>query len=276
MILISPGAEFTVHSVRKFLSGFGIDHLGLYMRERIAYGFGPQFQRISPGRHCAAWRGFRLTVNADNAAHIHFIRLGGPFHQFGWTSGSGHNTRSHIGEISLTVIFMIEHGDKHGRNAVETGDALLVDAGQGALCGEIGKRTQSRAVGHGGRHGQHHAEAVEHRNLDHHPVRGGQAHAVADAFSVVDNIIMCQHNAFRESGRTGGILHIADVVRFDLLRHLVQRLDGYGIGPFHRFLKGQAALLDITDGDHVPEEGKLFAVERRTGFRFADLRDRAH
>ena len=162
---------------------------------------------------------------------------------------------------------MVEHGDKHGRNAVETGDPFLVDAGQGILCGKIGKRTQRCAVGHRSGHGKHHTEAMEHGNLYHHPVRGRQAHPVANAFAVIDNVIVCQHNAFRKTCCTGCILHVADIVRLDALGHGVQ-----GLNRLHGFFKRQAALLNKTDCDHIPEERQLFAVQRRSGFCLGDLR----
>ena len=142
------------------------------MRKRIADRFRSEFKRISPCGHCASRRRLRLSVNADNAAHVHLVRPCRAFHQFGRTTGSGHDPCTHIGEIGFPVILMVEHGNEHGRNAVETGDPFLIDTGKGVLGRKIRKGTKGRPVRHGSRHGKNHAEAMEHRHLNHHPVRG--------------------------------------------------------------------------------------------------------
>ena len=82
------------------------------------------------------------------------------------------------------------------------------------------------AVGHGGGHSQHHAEAVEHGHLNHHPVGGGQIHAVADGLAVVDHVVVGEHNALGEAGGAGGVLHIADVVLVDGMAAAVDLLQG--------------------------------------------------
>ena len=85
-----------------------------------------------------------------------------------------------MGEVGLCEVFVGEHGDEHRRNAVEAGDLFIVDAGKGRFRREIRHRAERTAVGHQVRHRKHHAEAVEHRHLDHHAVCGGNIHAVAD------------------------------------------------------------------------------------------------
>ena len=125
---------------------------------------------------------------------------------------------------------------------------------------------------HGSGHGQNHSETVEHRHLNHHTIRGGKAHPVTDAFSVIYHIVMGQHDALWESCGSGSILHIADVVRFDPLCHGFQCFNRNGISAFHGFLESQATLLHITDCNNIPEEGKLFAVQGFTCFGFADFR----
>lgn len=98
-------------------------------------------------------------------------------------------------------------------------------------------------MGHRGGHSQHHAEAVEHRHLDHHPVGGGKIHTVADGLAVVDHIVMGQHDSFWEAGSAGGILHIADVVLIDGGGPAVDLLHGNLGGKVHGLLPGVAALL---------------------------------
>ena len=69
-------------------------------------------------------------------------------------------------------------------------------------------------------HGENHAEAVEHRNLDHHAVEGRQIHAVADRLTVVNYVVVCEHNALRESCCTGCVLHVADIVLINCAANL--------------------------------------------------------
>ena len=167
---------------------------------------------------------------------------------------------------------MVEHGDEHGRDTVEAGNPFLVDTCQGVLGREIGKRTERCSVGHGGGHGEDHAETVEHGNLDHHAVRGGKAHPVADTFAVIDDVVMGQHDALGEAGGAGSILHIAHIIRFHAFRHRCQRLIGNGISAAHRLLKGEASALGETDGNDIPEEGQPLAVQRFAGLRYRNLR----
>ena len=98
---------------------------------------------------------------------------------------------------------------------------LVVDTSKRGLGAEIRQRQYGSAVGHGGGHRQHHAEAMEHGHLDHHAVGSGQIHAVADILTVVDDIIMGQHDALGEAGGTRGVLHIAHIVLIHLRRHAI-------------------------------------------------------
>ena len=71
---------------------------------------------------------------------------------------------------------------------------------------------QGTTMGHHGGHGKHHSKAVEHGHQDHHTIRSGQIHAIADGFTVVHDIAVCQHNALGETGGTGGVLHVAHII----------------------------------------------------------------
>ena len=188
--VVAPGAELAVDTVGDFLPGLRVDDLAFHMGEIIAHGIGPQIQGIRPGGHGGAGGRLGLAIDTDDAPHIHLIGLGRPAHQLRRAARAGHNTGAHMGEVGLPVVRVIEHGDKHGGNAVEAGDPLLVDAGQGGFCGEIRQGAKGCAVGHGGGHGEHHAEAVEHGHLDHHPVRRRQSHPVTDALAVIDHIVV--------------------------------------------------------------------------------------
>ena len=159
-----------------------------------------------------------------------------------------------------------QHGDEHRGHAVEGGDVLVVDAGQGRLRAEIGQGQYRSAVGHGGGHGQHHAEAVEHGHLDHHAVGGGQVHAVADHLAVVDDVVVGQHHALGEAGGAGGVLHVAHVVHVHGGGHAADLLDGGAGGVLQRFLPGHGPGHPEAHGDHVAQEGQPAGVQRLAGF----------
>ena len=40
--------------------------------------------------------------------------------------------------------------------------------------------------------------------------------------AVVGNVIMCQHDPFRETGRTGGVLHVDNIMAVDELFSFLQ------------------------------------------------------
>ena len=149
---------------------------------------------------------------------------------------------------------MLQHGDEHGGNAMEAGDFFAVDAFQRLLGRKVRERRHGSAVGHGGRHCQDHAEAVEHRHLNHHAVSGGEIHAVPNVFTVVDDIIVAQHDAFGETRSAGSVLHVADVVLVQRAFAAIDFLDWYGFRQFNRLGPGQAARLFGVDGDDVAQE----------------------
>ena len=270
--VITAGAELAVLTVRQFLAGFGIDDLALDMGEGIADGLGAELERIGPGGHGAAGGRLGLAIDTYDAAHIHFIRPGGALHEFGRAAGTGHDACAHIGEIRLAVVLVVKHGDKHGGDAVETGDPLLVDTGEGVFRREIGQGADGGSMGHGGRHGQDHAEAMEHGDLDHHTVGGGKAHAVADTLAVVDDVVMGEHDALGETGGSGGVLHIADIVGLDVCDHGAEGFQRDGIRPAHGLVKGEAAGLGEIDSDHIPEEGEALAMQGFAGLAGRDFR----
>ena len=106
----------------------------------------------------------------------------------------------------------------------------------------------------------------------HHAVRRGEAHAVADAFAVVHDVVMREHDALREAGRSGGVLHVADVVWLHLRCHLPDQLDRDERRARHRFFHCERASFAETDGDDVPEEGQALRVERFFRRLFTKLR----
>ena len=156
---------------------------------------------------------------------------------------------------------MAQHGDKHGGHAVKGGNLFLINAGQSLFRRKRRNRAHSNPMGHRGGHSQHHAEAVEHRHLDHHPVGRGQIHPVADALAVVDDVVVRQHDALREARRAGGVLHVAHVVRPHARGHAQDLFARDQVGPVHRLVEGQAARHPEADGDDAAQERQLAAVQ---------------
>ena len=122
-------------------------------------------------------------------------------------------------------------------------------------------------MGHGCSHRQYHAEAVEHGHLNHHPVCGGQIHAVADGLAIVDHVVVGEHNSLGEAGGAGGILHIAHVVLVDGAAPCLNLAVGNLFRQRHCLIPGVAARLLGVGGDDILEEGELlgFQLARRTG-----------
>ena len=167
---------------------------------------------------------------------------------------------------------MLQHGDEHGGDAVEAGDALVRDAGERRLRREVRQREQRTPVRHRGCHGEHHTEAVEHGHLQHHAVRRGKVHAVANTLAVIHDVVMREHDALWEAGRAGGILHVADVVHTDGSRHAVDLLHRDAPGTRDGLLPGEASLLPEADRDDIAQKGQALCVQWAAGARRLQLR----
>ena len=152
--------------------------------------------------------------------------------------------------------------NKHRRHAVKAGDLLLIDASQRGFCGEVGHGTHGCAMGHGGGHGKGHAEAVEHRHLDHHAVGGGKTHPVTDTLAVVDHIVVGQHNALGEAGGAGGILHVANIIRLYQGGASAHLFPGDQGRAGEHLLPGKTTIHIKANRYNVFKERQLFGVER--------------
>ena len=268
--IVTAGHKLSDHAVRAVLSGFRIHNLALDLRKCASDGGNSHFQRIGRTAHGAAGRSLGLAVDDYDLGHVHLVHH--VTHDGDRAGASRHDAGPHMAEIRLREIRMRKHGDEHGRYAVEGGDMLIVDAGKRRFRREIRNRQDRAAVGHGGRHGKDHAEAVEHGHLDHHPVFRGQIHAVPDALAVVDDIVMGQHDALGETCRSGSILHVADVIDIDRGRHPADFLHGRAGRVLQRLLPGQGSVHAEADRNHIAQEGQTPAMQRGTGFISLDLR----
>ena len=258
--IVAARDELAVDVVGHFLVRLGVYDAAFDFRQRVADRLDAHLERVARVAHRAARRGFRLSVDYDDFLHVHLVDDVAHLRYRAGTSS--HDARAHVGEVRLCEVLMLHHRDEHRRHAVEAGDVLLVDAGERGLSREVRQRRERRAVRHRGGHREHHAEAVEHRHLYHHAVLGREVHAVADAFAVVDDVVVREHDALREAGRAARVLHVADVVDVDGGGEAVDLLERRHVRARDGLFPREAALHAEVHGDYVAQEGQAAAGER--------------
>ena len=262
--VVSASHELTVDTVGTIFARFGIDNLAFHVRKCATDCLGTNLQRIVIRTHRASGRSLGLTVNRDDFFHIHnFGRL---FHQVCRTVGACHNTDAHIGEIGFCKVGMLHHSNEHGRHTVEHSNVFIVHARQSRLGRKIRERQHRSTVCHRCCHREHHAKAMEHRDLNHHTVSRRKIHMVADIFTVVDYVIVCQHNPLGESRCAGCILHIANIIFVDSGSHTVNFTYGNLRRTFESIIPIHASLLLKSNGNDVAQERQTLAVQSSTGF----------
>ena len=262
--VVAAGDEFADDFIRAVFAGLRVDDLAFDAGERGTDRIDADVDGVGRPAHGASGGRFRLAVDDDDLLHVHLVD--DILHDGDRTGRARHDAGAHVGEVGLREVVVGQHGDEHGRDAVEGGDVFIVDAGEGRLRREVRDGQDGAAVGHGRRHGEDHAEAVEHGDLDHHAVRGREVHAVADGLAVVDDVVVGQHDALRETGGTGGVLHVADVVDVDRGLHAVDLLDGSLVRILEGLFPGQGAGHPEADRDDVPEERQALRVHRLARF----------
>ena len=111
---------------------------------------------------------------------------------------------------------MIQHGNEHRRNTVHRRTPFALNRAHDLKWIEMIDQYHRRRMRICGHDAQNAAEAMEKRYWDTQPVFMRELHAVADRHSVVDQIVMRQHNAFGEACGPGRILHIDHIVYIQL------------------------------------------------------------
>ena len=180
------------------------------------------------------------------------------FHNFNRAGASCHNACSHVRKIGLLKVFMPQHGNEHGGNAVKCRNFFLVYAGKRAPRREHGHRRHGGAVGHRSRHSQHHAEAMEHGHLNHHSVCSGQIHAVANCLAVVHHVVVGEHNTLGEPGCAGGILHVANIMFVNLCAPAVNFFNWCFLRHCNGFIPGITARLLAVNRNDVFQARQFF------------------
>ena len=111
---------------------------------------------------------------------------------------------------------MIQLGYEHRRYPVQ-GRAMLL--GNGFEClkrAEVwGRKDHRGPMRDASQVSQHHAETMIKRDGNAKPIAMGQAHALADPVTVVEDVVVREHRAFGEARRAGGVLDVDDVVEIE-------------------------------------------------------------
>ena len=118
---------------------------------------------------------------------------------------------------------LLQHGDEHGRHAVERGAAGLGHRIQRLRRIEaLARKHHRRALRDAAQHAHHHAETVVERHRNAQGVLLGQPDAVGDEARIVDDVAVGERGALGRAGSAGGELDIDRVVRAERCGERVQ------------------------------------------------------
>ncbi len=107
---------------------------------------------------------------------------------------------------------MIQLGDEHRRHPMQHSTTFLVHRRQGDQRVEPLHHHLRAAVREATHGRQHHPKAVKQRYADAALVFRRELHVNAREVSVVGDVVMGEHHPFRETGGSGGILHVHHIV----------------------------------------------------------------
>ena len=111
---------------------------------------------------------------------------------------------------------MLELGDKHGRDAVQSCAFVARHRRERRLSIEtLAGENHAGADRGAGEHAQHHAETMIKRHRNAQTILGGERHRLRRIARVVDDVEMGERRPFGRSGRAAGELDIDGVVRIE-------------------------------------------------------------
>ena len=136
---------------------------------------------------------------------------------------------THLTDATLRQDYMVTApvSYTHLGYAVKCRAALLVDRGEHYQWVEAFQHYFRTAVCQAVHGGKYHAKAVEQWYADAELVIGGKLHVLTGKETVVGNVVVGKHDAFRESRSAGGVLHVHYIVASDLTFELIQATDVY-------------------------------------------------
>src|SRR5574344_508763 len=118
---------------------------------------------------------------------------------------------------------MVKFCNKHSWYAVQCRTSFLMDRSQRNKWIKFLNHHFRTAVRQTVHRCQNNTEAVKQRYAAAKFVVACESHAFACEESIVCDVMMCQHNAFRKTSCAGGVLHIDHVVARYLFLSLLQR-----------------------------------------------------
>ena len=105
---------------------------------------------------------------------------------------------------------MVQLGDEHCRNAAENRTFLLLDGGQDKKRIKLFHRNNRRTMRDHRHHAEDQPETVEEGHAEAESVGVGELQVLPDGETVVEDVVMGQHDPLREAGGPRRILHIDD------------------------------------------------------------------
>ena len=207
---ISSYYDFAGRIGRQLLIRFRIYDLDFYERHFPANRRDPLFNGITYVCHGTHGRDFCQAIRDCNFSHIHQIY--DLFHDFYWTRGSRHNAGTQGRKVIFGKVGMFQHCDIHRRDAIRCRTALPLDRIHDSYRVITFYGHDRRTVRDTCHNSEYAAEAVEKRHRQANSVSISKDLIITDAFSVIQYIIMCQHDAFRKPCGAGSILHIDNVM----------------------------------------------------------------
>src|ERR1041385_517842 len=111
---------------------------------------------------------------------------------------------------------MIQFSDEHGGNTVKSCATLAGNCFQRMQGAKVRRREDHRsAVRNTGQVSKHHAEAMIKRHRNTESVSFGQAHPFSNPKTVVEKVVVRKHCTLGETGGSGGVLNIYDIVEIE-------------------------------------------------------------
>ena len=203
-------------------------------------------------------RGLGHAVADGDFRHVHLFDH--PLHYLDGAACARHDACPERGQVVVAPSGLLQHGDEHGRHAVERGAAGLGHRMQRlgrieSLAWKHHRRTLSDAA----QHAHHHAETVVERHRYAQRLPLGQPDAAGDEARIVDDVPVGERGALGGSGGAGGELDVDRVVGVEARGERVQ--------PPH--------LLRPAEPDHILEAeypGAGVVAHRDDGFEMWQLR----
>ena len=196
-------------------AGRRVDDLDLQVRSDATHRRGAAVQRIVGAGLGRYRRGLGHAVADRYLAHRHARH--DLLHHLDRARRARHDAGAQAGQVVVGEPGRGQLGDEHRRHAVQRGAAFGLYGFQGRGRIEAGRGDDHARAVAGGREIAHdHAEAMVegHRNAD--PVCLGVVTQLADEEAVVENVMVRERRALRETGGTGGVLDVDGVIGVEL------------------------------------------------------------